>query len=63
VGVHRLPAGALAFLDALGAGASFARAFAQAARVHPHAEPAALFTLLLQQGLVIELLDIPTDLL
>jgi hypothetical protein len=62
VGVHRLPAGAVAFLDALASGASFARAFAQVARAHPQAEPAALFTLLLQQGLVIELLDIPPDL-
>lgn len=62
VGVQRLPAGAVVFLDALACGASFASAFAQTARAQPQAEPAALFSLLLQQGLVIELLDIPPEL-
>jgi len=62
VGVQRLPAGAAAFLEALAGGASFAHAFAQAARANALAEPAALFSLLLQQGLVIEFIEIPPDL-
>jgi hypothetical protein len=57
VGVHHLPIGAVAFLDALASGASFASAFAQAARAQPQTEPAALFSLLLQQGLVVEFLE------
>jgi hypothetical protein len=62
VGVHRLPAGGVHFLDALASGASFARAVAQTVRAQPHAEPAALFSLLLQQGLVIEFLDFQQEL-
>jgi hypothetical protein len=58
VGVQRQPAGSVVFLDALAAGASFALAFAQTARAQPQAEPAALFSLLLQQGLVVEFLQI-----
>lgn len=56
-----LPAGALAFLDALAAGASFSRAFAQAQHDHADAEAAALFSLLLKAGLVVELLPISPD--
>jgi hypothetical protein len=59
--VQRLPAGGIAFLEALATGASFARAFHEAALAHPMAEPAALFSLLLQQGLVTELTDSPPD--
>jgi hypothetical protein len=62
VAVHALPAGGSRFLDALAAGASFARAFHAAAQSQPHAEPAALFSLLLQQGLVIRLTHLPMDL-
>ena len=62
VGLQRLPAGGIAFLDALAAGASFARAFAAATRMQPAAEPAALFSLLLQQGLVTELTELEPEL-
>ena len=57
VRMRALPEGAVAFLDSLAAGASFATAFAAAA-ANPLAEPAALFSLLLQEGLVSELLDL-----
>jgi hypothetical protein len=57
----RLPAGAVPFLDALATGASFAAAFVAAARAQPQAEPAALFSLLLQQGLVVELIESPPE--
>jgi hypothetical protein len=57
-----LPAGAVAFLDALASGVSFARAFAEASRQQPKAEPAALFSLLLQEGLVTHFIDLPPDL-
>jgi hypothetical protein len=62
VGMQRLPAGACAFLDALAAGASFSRAFDAAAHAQPLAEPAALFSLLLQQGLVTRIIDLPPEL-
>jgi hypothetical protein len=62
VAMRPLPAGGIAFLDALATGASFARAFAEAARARPLAEPAPLFSLLLQQGLVIALTDNPPEL-
>ena len=61
VEVHGLPAGAVAFLDALAAGASFAHAFTAAAGAQPLAEPAALFSLLLQKGLVIELFELTPE--
>jgi len=62
VGLHHLPAGGIAFLEALAAGASFARAFAMAADARPLAEPAALFSLLLQHGLVTRFTDLPQEL-
>lgn len=62
VHLQRLPAGGIAFLEALAAGASFARAFHAAALAQPLAEPAALFSLLLQQGLVIGLTENPPEL-
>ena len=62
LGMQRLPAGACAFLDALAAGASFAGAFDLAAQANESAEPAALFSLLLQQGLVTAFTDLPTEL-
>ena len=58
VRMRALPAGGVAFLEALASGLSFARAFA----VAPLAEPAALFSLLLQEGLVTEFIDIPLEL-
>jgi len=56
-----LPLGAIAFLDMLAVGQSFAAAFAEATRAQPQAEPAALFSLLLQEGLVTELFHLDTD--
>lgn len=53
-----LPPGGVAYLEALSAGRSFADAFAQAAAADPRTEAAALFSLLLQHGLVIELVDL-----
>jgi hypothetical protein len=61
VHMQRLPAGGIAFLEALASGASFARAFGEALRAQPRAEPAALFSLLLQQGLVTELTQTPPE--
>ena len=60
VRVCLLPPGGIALLDALASGASFALAFAQASRSVAEAEPAALFSLLLQEGLVVELLALTT---
>ena len=62
VRLQHLPAGGVAFLDALAAGASFSSAFAHAARAHVLAEPAALFSLLLQQGLVLDFIESPLEL-
>jgi hypothetical protein len=53
--VLALPPGAADFLDALAGGASLATAFAQALAGDARAEPAALFSLLLRQGLVAQL--------
>jgi len=59
VRMRPLPPGAIAFLDALATEASFADAFADAAASDPRTQPAALCSLLLQEGLVIELIDSP----
>lgn len=61
VGLHRLPAGGVAFLEALAARASFALAFDEAVRESASAQPAALFSMLLQQGLVTHFIDLPTE--
>jgi hypothetical protein len=52
-----LPSGGIALLEALVCGASLAQAFAAASAAHPDAEPSALFSLLLQEGLVVELFE------
>lgn len=62
VRMRALPAGAVAFLDALAGGCSLAIAFAEAGAADPATEPAALFSLLLQEGLVAELLETPKEL-
>ena len=62
VGMQALPAGGVTFLEALAAGASFARAFLEAARAQPQSQPAALFSLLLQQGLVTHFVAVAPDL-
>ena len=56
-----LPPGAIEFLDALAEGKTIARAFAQTTQACPQAEPAALFSLLLQEGLVTELLELSPE--
>jgi hypothetical protein len=53
-----LPPGGVAFLDALAAGASIAQAFGLAAAADARTQAAALFSLLLQQGLAVELFDL-----
>lgn len=57
VRMRGLPAGAIAFLDALADGCSLAAAFAAASAASQAAEPAALFSLLLQEGLVTKLFE------
>jgi hypothetical protein len=47
------------FLDALAAGASIAQAFAAATAADARTQAAALFSLLLQHGLAVELVDLP----
>jgi len=59
VRMRPLPPGAIGFLDALATGACFSEAFADAAAADPLTEPAALCSLLLQEGLVIEFIDSP----
>jgi hypothetical protein len=57
------PAAALPVLaEMAGLEALRLHAFHAAAQSQPHAEPAALFSLLLQQGLVIRLTHLPMDL-
>jgi hypothetical protein len=58
VRMQLLPPGAVEFLDALASGCSFAQAFAEAGAFDARSEPAALFSLLLQNGLVTELIDL-----
>jgi hypothetical protein len=53
VEVAVLPAGAIALLEALRVGLSFAPAFAQARTLARHADEAALFAVLLRHGLVV----------
>jgi len=57
-----LPAGALYLLAALAAGESLAAALVEAAHREPLAEPAALFSLLLHEGLVIQLIPLTPEL-
>ncbi|MEO8160612.1 MAG: DNA-binding domain-containing protein [Arenimonas sp.] len=59
--MQALPPGAIAFLDALASGCTLETAFVEAAASSKLAEPAALFSLLLQSGLVIELIEIPME--
>jgi hypothetical protein len=59
VRMRPLPPGAVAFLDALATGSCFAEAFTAATAEDPLTEPAALCSLLLQEGLVIEFIDSP----
>jgi hypothetical protein len=56
--MRALPTGARVLLDTMAGGASLAEAFAQAIAHCPQAEPAALFSLLLQEGLVTELIEL-----
>jgi hypothetical protein len=53
-----LPPGGAVFLDALAAGASIAQAFARATAADARVQAAALFSLLLQHGLAVELVDL-----
>jgi hypothetical protein len=59
VRMRPLPPGAIAFLDALASGCRFAEAFVAAAKADPLTEPAVLCSLLLQEGLVTEFIDLP----
>lgn len=52
---HELPAGGIAWLDALGAGATLGDALQRARIASPDALPDSLFALLLQHGLVVAL--------
>ena len=54
-----LPPGGAAFLDALAAGGSIAAAFAAATLADAGAQAAALFSLLLHNGLAVELPELP----
>jgi hypothetical protein len=62
VDLHLLPPGGSAFLDALAAGAGIASAFAAAELADARAQGAALFSLLLHNGLAIELVPLPRSL-
>lgn len=56
-----LPPGAVIFLDALAAGCPLASAFSEAARLATEVEPATLLSLLLQDGLVTELIELAQE--
>ena len=58
VDLHLLPPGGVAFLDALVAGANIAQAFTAAAAADARTQAAALFSLLLQHGLAVELVEL-----
>lgn len=61
VQMHALPPGAIAFLDALACAASFTQAFEEEVAASKQASPATLFSLLLEHGLVIELVELDTE--
>lgn len=61
VTVSLLPPGGLAFLDALSEQCSLGAALAEALRDDSHTDPAALFTLLIQHGLVVALSNSTED--
>lgn len=62
VRMRAVPTGAIRFLDALSGGCSLATAFARTSAAESAAEPAALFSLLLQEGLVTQLFETPEEL-